>query len=191
MSTCRTPSWSWASAAGPIRYFPLIESQSYTFWNPENWDAFPAIALDHKDPNSLDKLVMGIVDQLRKVNPVRGYSAQEVYYSKYILESSTDDTLCISGKLARAHEPVVIVQDAFTEAQKDMIIDILHITSSGYGLLVCAWPDFASSEVSKECLYLRISVQGAKSPLIAGFFRDRETIVTLITWLHMQCTHLV
>jgi Heterokaryon incompatibility protein (HET) len=176
ISAYQKPSWSWASVAGLIRYFQPKDYQSYTFWYPENWSGFPTTVLDHNDPDSIEKLVEDMFDQFGKVDPMHGYSAQEVYCSKYIPENSTDNTICISGKLAKAYGSVIVVQDIFTDVQKDMIVNILHVTTFGYRLLVCVWPDVASRELSKDFLYLRINAQGVKSPLIAGFLRDRGTI---------------
>jgi hypothetical protein len=174
MATRQQPSWSWASVAGPIRYFPPKESGSMTFWYPENEHGWPKMVLDRTDPNPMDKLVSEMVEQFDKVDPKNGYSAQEVYCSKYIPENSTDDTICISGKLNRAYGPAIIVRDVFTDMQKDMIVNILHIPkgTSAHRLLVCVWPDVASQQLSKDFLYLRISARGAKSQLIAGFLRD-------------------
>jgi len=178
MSNGQKPSWSWASVAGPIRYFPPQVSGSMTYWHPQNQNGWPKMVLDHNDPNSMDKIVSEMAEQFGKVDPKNGYSAQEVYCSTYIPESSTDDIICVSGKLNKAYGPAMVVQDVFTDVQKDMIINILHITkdTSAYRLLVCVWPDAASQGLSKDFLYLRIRAQGEKSPLIAGFLRDRGII---------------
>lgn len=48
------PSWSWVSVAGRVRYFPPQNSQSFTFWHPEDEKGWPKKVLDVRDPDTID-----------------------------------------------------------------------------------------------------------------------------------------
>lgn len=72
----------------------------------------------------------------------------------------------------------MVVRDTFEEEEKDEMIETLYMAkkSAAHKLLIAVWPDTTWSVISKDIHYLRISIQGAKSPKIAGFLRDQGVI---------------
>jgi hypothetical protein len=149
-----------------------------TFWYPEDEKGYPKIVVGIHDPDGISKAVAEMIEQHGKVDPVNGYSAKEVYCSTYLLESSTNDIICISGKLNTASGTKILIRDEFREEERDEIVSALHISERGPGYkhLVCVWPDTPGESIPGDHLFLRISIQGAKLPKIAGFLRDRGVI---------------